>query len=114
MSFNTPTTGNASSITGLIEAGTNIVVTGTGTEADPYVISTTGVGPGIAYETPVGTIDSSNTTFTVVEEPVFLSRDGTNIFPTTNYTLIPIMGGYQIDITDGTPPQISLIAIYNL
>jgi len=36
--------GNADSITGLITAGTNITITGTGTLADPYIINSTGGG----------------------------------------------------------------------
>jgi hypothetical protein len=36
--------GNADSITGLIEAGTNVTVTGSGTLADPYVINSSGGG----------------------------------------------------------------------
>ena len=34
--------GNADSITGLIDAGTNVTITGTGTLSDPYVISSSG------------------------------------------------------------------------
>lgn len=34
--------GNADAITGLVEAGTNVTITGTGTLADPYVISSSG------------------------------------------------------------------------
>ena len=34
--------GNADSITGLVEAGTNVTITGSGTLADPYVISSSG------------------------------------------------------------------------
>jgi len=34
--------GNADSITGLIDAGTNVTITGTGTLADPYIINSSG------------------------------------------------------------------------
>ena len=41
--------GAATSITGLITAGTNVTITGTGTIADPYVINSSGGGSGMIY-----------------------------------------------------------------
>src|SRR6185295_1385533 len=63
-------------ITGLVNPGTNVTITGTGTGGDPYVINSSGGGSGAGYkidQTPdngtygliSGTVDGVNATFTV-------------------------------------------------
>lgn len=65
--------GGISNITNLIVAGTNIVITGSGTSSDPYIISATGG----MNEVPVtGVVDGSNQTFTVTQIPTYLVIDG--------------------------------------
>ena len=55
--------GNADSITGLIEEGTNVTITGTGTLADPYVINASGGGSQNIQQV----LDISPRTFTKTE-----------------------------------------------
>lgn len=70
-----PGGGAATSITGLIEAGTNITIDGTGTTTDPYIINSTDTGSTFIDQTPLGdsygflsgVVDGSNTTFVVSE-----------------------------------------------
>lgn len=40
---------SASAITGLIQAGTNVTITGSGTSEDPYIINATGGGGGLPF-----------------------------------------------------------------
>lgn len=63
--------GSFNSITGLIEAGTNVTITGIGTESDPYVISSSGGGGGTPDLQAV--TDEGNTTTNSI-----LIKDGTD------------------------------------
>lgn len=67
-----------------IKAGANIVITKDGTGA--WVITSTASGSGgggaLADETPVGTINGVNTTFTVGHQPLFIQL-GTGILATS-------------------------------
>jgi len=58
--------GNADSITGLIQEGTNVTITGSGTLADPYIISASGGGgttPTLQEVTDEGNTISDNAIF---------------------------------------------------
>jgi hypothetical protein len=69
--------GGNSNITGLIQAGTNITITGSGTSIDPYIINSSG-GSGsseIRNETPTGAVDGTNTTFTTAVSFVLRSTE---------------------------------------
>jgi hypothetical protein len=66
--------GSLSNITGLIEAGDNITLSGTGTTEDPYIINSLGGGGEMfidqtpdngTYDLLIGDVDGVNTTFTV-------------------------------------------------
>jgi hypothetical protein len=65
--------GNADSITGLIDAGTNVTITGTGTLADPYIInSSSGSGT-----TP--TLQEVTTEGNVTDIPIILDNVGMGV-----------------------------------
>lgn len=68
-------------------------------------ISSTGLN---SPETPTGTINGVNTTFTVVNTPKWISVDGLNKFVTANYTYV----APTITITDGAPPVLSIMSFY--
>lgn len=52
-------------------------------------------GTGITVETPVGTVDDTNTTFTVTNEPKYIVVNGAQYFDGAGYTYTP----GQIDLT---------------
>lgn len=45
-----------------------------------------GVGAGIAFETPSGTVDDSNVTFTVANTPLYIVVNGVQYFENNGYT----------------------------
>ena len=63
---------------------------------------------GANVETPSGTINGSNTVFTVVHEPSFIIVDGLAKFLTTHYTYAAL----TITITDGAPPALYIRSFY--
>lgn len=87
--------------------------------ADPsthrLLVTGTGTGPGtVNLELPTGTVDGSNTSFTVVNTPRWLSIDGLNKF---NATYNPSNPGWSyvagtITILDGSPPVLSIVSFY--
>lgn len=66
--------GGISDITGLIQAGSNITITGAGTKASPYVINASGGGGSVASVTGLNT-DNSDPTNPIVK----ISVDGVTI-----------------------------------
>lgn len=73
--------GKLSNITGLVTAGTNVTVTGSGTSGSPYVINSSGGGsPIVSYDSTI-TATASQTTFTFSTFPtsttyVSVTRNG--------------------------------------
>lgn len=69
--------GGLSNITGYIVAGTNITITGQGLKSDPYVISST--ASSVGYQSPTGTVNGTNQSFTFTTAPNAISVDGVTI-----------------------------------
>ena len=59
----------------------------------------TGGGGGYTVETPSGTLDGSNTTFTVTVVPVYIVVDNATLFPNFGYTIA------GLTLTLDVPPQ---------
>lgn len=71
--------------------------------------STTGATPfTLSTEVPVGAIDSSNTTYTVVHTPIFLEIDGMTRVAGYGYTYV----APTITVDPLTPPTESIISFY--
>lgn len=79
------------------------------------LVTDAGTGPGtVNLELPTGTVDGSNTSFTVTNTPRWLSIDGMNKF---NATYNPSNPGWSylagtITILDGSPPTQSIVSFY--
>lgn len=67
--------------------------------------STPGVG---GVETPSGTVDGSNTVFTVSNTPAYINVDGINKYLTVHYTY----SAPTVTITDGSPPVLFIRSHY--
>ncbi len=73
---------------------------------DTITINATGGGSsGVTVETPVGTVDASNTVFTVSAEPQFVVSDNVTYFDGAGYTYA------ALTITMDVPPSVSIRAI---
>ncbi len=82
-------------------------LSGEGTDASPLSV-VSGPGVGVNVEEPTGTVDGSNTTFTVTNTPKMAFFDGVAKFETLNYTY----SAPTITITDGAPPVLSIRTLY--
>ncbi len=71
-------------------------------------LSTSSSGTSVSIETPSGTINGSNSSFTVLNTPKFISVDGLNKFSPSNYTY----SAGTITIVDGAPPVQQIISFY--
>lgn len=71
--------------------------------------STGGGGGNVALETPVGTVNGVNTTFTVANAPIYVLVDGVAKFLTINYTY----SAPTVTITDGAPPTQTIYSLHN-
>ncbi len=81
--------------------------------ADPVthrllVSSSGGGGSGVNVEVPTGTVDGSNTTFTVINTPKFVVIDGMTRRATKGYTYS--VGTITVDPL--TPPFYDIFAVY--
>lgn len=66
-------------------------------------------GGGISVETPTGTVNGSNVTFTVSNAPSYIVVDGVSKFETLHYTY----AAGTITITDGAPPVQYIRSFYS-
>lgn len=95
-----------------LPARTNLNFVGPGVTAtddsgnDATIITIPGATGGI--ETPTGTINGSNVTFTVLNTPVFVTVDGMIRYATLDYTY----SAPTITITNGAPPFVSIRSHY--
>lgn len=71
-------------------------------------ITITGGSGGTSIETPTGTINGVNTSFTVSNEPKYIIVDGVSKFSTLHYTYL----AGTITITDGAPPTQFIRSVY--
>jgi hypothetical protein len=71
-----------SNITGLVTAGTNVTITGSGTSGSPYVINSSGSGSGV---TSVATNNGTGITGGAITSTGTLALDTTNIVSTKAY-----------------------------
>lgn len=78
-----------------VDAGTGISIVNIGGKK---IISSTG-GTGFTIETPTGTVDGANVTFTVTSTPKYIISDGTTYFDGQGYTIV----GLTLTLT--VPPQ---------
>lgn len=83
-------------------------ITSVARTANGVVTVTIGGGGGSSVETPTGTVNGSNTTFTVSNEPKYIVVDGVTKFVTVHYTY----SGGTLEITDGAPPVLFIRSIY--
>ena len=65
----------------------------------------TGSGSGVTVETPTGTIDSSNTTFTVSAEPKWVVADGITYYDGEGYSYA------ALTLTMDVAPSVSIRAV---
>ena len=82
--------GGGGGISGLTAVIHDATLTGDGTSTSPLSVVSSGGGSGgsIVFETPVGTIDGSNKTFTVTNTPQFIVMDSETYFNGQGYTLV--------------------------
>lgn len=85
--------GGISNITGLIQQGTNVTITGSGTKTDPYIISSSG-GSAMTY-----LVDGTNTTVTgtgTLLDPYMVNTDLSGYVPYTGATSDVDLGVYGL------------------
>lgn len=90
-----------------IVAGSNITIDNT-KPSYPIISSTGGGGAGVTAETPSGTVDGSNATFTVSNEPSFVIIDGMFRVSGFGYTY----SGGTITVDPLTPPTSFIRSYY--
>lgn len=100
--------GGISNITGLVTAGANITVTGSGTATDPYVIIGT-AGGGFTELPATGAVDGSNVTYTFTAVPSYIVADGIWLKPTGNNSPATVFWtNVGLTVTMVNPPSQSI------
>ncbi len=77
---------------------------------DATVVAVSGGADATLIETPTGTIDGSNTAFTVVNTPIYVVVDGLQRFQGTGYTY----SAPTITIINGAPPVEEIRSFYQV
>lgn len=90
---------------GLSKVSTDTSLTGNGTPSNP--LSVVG-GGGLNVETPTGTVDGVNITFSVLNTPIMLIWDGLIKVSGINYSY----SAPTITVTDGSPPVQFIRSLY--
>lgn len=98
--------GGISDITGLIQQGTNVTITGNGTKTNPYVINSSGSGGVTSFNTRTGAVTLTSGDVTTAlgytpQQPITLTTTGTsgvatftaNTLNIPNYTSTPTTPG---------------------
>jgi hypothetical protein len=88
-------------------AGSNITITRQ--SGGRYTIASTGTGSTLTQETPLGTVDGSNTTFIVTHPPVFVIIDGN--FRVSGFGYTYLAGTISVDPL--APPVQDIRSFYN-
>ena len=111
--------GSFNSITGLIEAGTNITITGSGTESDPYVINASGGGATPDLPTvlaqgnreilKIGDADETYTTVLADRGKLIYIPDTATAFTDLNIDDVYSLGDTILIYSDGGGQTISLV-----
>lgn len=72
------------------------------------LVNATGLGSSLSLEVPTGTVDGSNTSFTVSNEPVVVIIDGLVRRPTKGYTY----SSGTITVDPLSPPTYDIFSLY--
>ena len=71
--------GGLQNINGLVQAGTNVTISGSGTKSDPYIVNSTGGSGGTWYQDEIVATGQTGTAFSLLHTPtsiVFLYLNG--------------------------------------
>ncbi len=90
-----PSPGNARGGGDTVVAGAGVTITNTNNGNKEISVG----GGGVSIETPVGTVNSVNDTFTVTAEPLYVTADGIQYFDGAGYTYA------ALTITMDVPPS---------
>lgn len=88
---------------GLASVAHDATLTGDGTSGNPLSVVITA---GYTKETPTGTVDGSNATFTVTATPVYIVSDGITLFDGAGYTIA------TLTLTLDNPPSQFIRSFY--
>jgi hypothetical protein len=91
---------------GVTRVYTDATLTGIGTASSPLSVVGGSGGTGYSIETPSGTVDGNNVTFTVTNTPVFVMGDGVMYFENAGYTIS------GTTVTMDSPPSYSIRSFY--
>jgi hypothetical protein len=103
----------ADNITGLIEAGTNVTITGDGTEASPYVISSSGSGGGAVASVNSDTGDVIVDLQSVTDEGNTVV-DASHNFSNTSNDKASLISSTVLQFSEGSSDSSAFIALTSL